>query len=47
MYNSNISIRVYKDDKEKFKDITKQDNKTMSEVIREAIKKYIEKDCNK
>lgn len=47
MYNSNISIRVYKDDKEKFKDITKQDNKTMSEVIREAIKKYIEKDYNK
>lgn len=43
MYDSNITIRIYKDDKEKFKDLVGQDNKTMSEVIREAIKIHLNK----
>ena len=43
MYNSNITIRIYKDDKEKFKDRVDKDNKTMSEIIREAIKDYLDK----
>ena len=47
MYDSNITIRIYKDDKEKFKDLVEQDNKTMSETIREAISKYLNKGVNR
>lgn len=43
MYNSNITIRICKNDKEKFKDRVDKDNKTMSEIIREAIKDYLDK----
>ena len=43
MYDSNITIRICKDDKEKFKDLVEQDNKNMSEAIREAIENYLNK----
>lgn len=43
MYDSNITIRIYKDDKEKFKELVKQDNKAMSEVIRDYIKEYLKR----
>lgn len=43
MYNSNITIRVCENDKEKFKRLTKKDNATMSEVIRRLIEIYINK----
>ena len=47
MYDSNITIRIYKNDKEKFKDLVEQDNTTMSEAIREAINKYLNKGVNR
>ena len=43
MYDSNVTIRIYKDDKEKFKDRVDKDKQTMSEVIRKAIKEYLDK----
>ena len=43
MYDSNITIRIYKDDKEKFKDRADKDSQTMSEIIRKAIKEYLDK----
>lgn len=44
VYNSNITIRINKDDKDKFKDKVDIYNITMSEVIREAIESYLNKE---
>ena len=43
IYNSNITIRINKNDKDKFKDKVNIHNVTMSEVIREAIENYLNK----
>ena len=47
VYNSNITIRINKDDKDKFKDKVDIYNITMSEVIREAIESYLNKESIK
>ena len=41
MYNSQITVRINKDDKDNFKDMVKQSNSTMSDVIRKAIENYL------
>jgi len=43
VYDSNITIRINKNDKDKFKDKVNIYNMTMSEVIREAIENYLNK----
>lgn len=41
MYNSNINFRIKSKDKEKLKKLAKEENKTISHVLRLLIENYL------